>query len=585
MRRLLKSSMLGLLAALVLPAVFPAAAHAAGRTTFTPQITNSQDASPGEYPYMVSLQAEGFGHFCGGSVIDPEWILTAAHCIDGSDIQVYVNSIDLEAGDGDTIEVAEQIVHPDYVSVEQGDDIALLRLAAPTDAEPVDLVDADTLDLAEAPTNVTLTGWGGLTTDQENQTSPTILQEADMPIISTPECVAMLDGFDSGGDFDEETMICAGAPEGDADGGVDACQGDSGGPLVATEAGRRIQVGIVSWGPTCGLSPTAYTRISTYFDFITQTMSGETPEPEPTDDVLDNTTRLAGANRFATAASLATNRFDAGVPVAFVVTGTAFADALAAAPVAASLGGPVLLTTRDSLPQESIDALTALAPQEIVVVGGTGAVADGVAAQLDGLTEGPVTRVAGNNRFETAAALMQVGFEDANGPFVVLASGESFADALGGAAYAASPSPSPLLLTGRDALPDATRAELERLGTEFVMVLGGTGAIGDAVTADLEGMGIVVDRIAGATRYETSAAIAELFGGADEVLVATGTAFPDGLVAGALGLPLVLVPPGELPSATSGAIEGLGATSLLVLGGTGAVSDQQALELDELVGG
>lgn len=572
--------------ALLVSVAFPSVADA--RTSFEPQITNSADASVGEYPYMVSLQADGF-HFCGGSVIDPEWVLTAAHCIDGSDMDVYVGSIDLE-GDGDRIAVAEQIVHPDYVDPTRGDDVALLHLAAPTDAPPVRLIAADELDLEAAGTSVTLSGWGYA--DADRTVSPTILQEASMPVIDDIECAAILDEWDgsSGDDYDAVSMLCAGSPNAaDGDMGTDACQGDSGGPLVATRDGARVQVGIVSWGPTCGQTPSAYARVSTYLDFIEATMAGETVAPEPApapDGTLDNTVRVAGASRFATAAALATDRFEPGVGTAFVVTGGAFADALAAAPVAANLGGPVLLTTRDAVPQETLTALESLTPTEIVVVGGTGAVSDAVLAELDGLAASGARRIAGANRYETAAALVADGFPGIEDAFVVLASGESFADALGGAAYAASPTPTPLLLTAPGALPDATIGSLQEVGAAFVLVLGGTAAVSDEVLAELEAMGIAAERVAGENRYETSALLLDRFGGADEVIAATGASFPDGLVAGALGLPLVLLPPGsDIPQGSADAIERIGASSATVLGGTGAVSDVQAFALDELVGG
>lgn len=579
-------ALVGVLA--VLLATVASASVAAARAVYEPQITNSADASPGEYPYMVSLQSHGF-HFCGGSVIAPEWVLTAAHCVDGDDIDVYIGAVDLD-GDGERIAVDGRIVHPDYVDATRGDDVALLHLSEPTEAPPVRLVAADELDLEAAGTPVTLTGWGYA--DADRTVAPTILREASMPVIDDAECAQVLAAWDgaSGDDYDPVSMLCAGSPNtADGDLGTDACQGDSGGPLVATDSGERVQVGIVSWGPTCGQTPSAYARVSTYLGFIEAAMAGGAGDPEPDqvpDVVLGNTSRVAGANRYATAAALAADRFEPGVDIAFVVTGGAFADALAAAPAAANRGAPVLLTNRDAVPQETRTALESLTPSEIVVVGGTGAVSDAVFAELDALAIGGARRIAGRDRYETAAALVADGFAGLDDAFVVLASGESFADALGGAAYAASPAPSPLLLTAPGALPDATAAALREIGASFVLVLGGTAAVSGAVLAELDAMGISAERVAGANRYETSALLLGRFGGADEVVAATGASFPDGLVAGALGLPLALLPPGAgVPDATAEAIQALGASSMLVLGGTGAVSEGQALSLDELVGG
>lgn len=580
-RASLKSSTLAVTTTLLAVLGLPDVADATTATA-QPKITNGRDAPPGEYPYMASLQAPGFGHFCGGSVVDAEWVLTAAHCADGSRIEVVVGTADLASG-GDRIEVDRQIVHPEYDDrTSHAHDIALLHLATPTTVEPLDL--AETAAFEAAGTAVTVTGWGSTSPDDPDDPGddqgeqPTVLQEATFPILDEPTCHAELDVYG----YDEGLMLCAGAPDPEGTDGVDACWGDSGGPLVTETGDRRLQVGIVSFGPGCAYHPSAYTQVSAHAGFVAEVLAAA-------DGQLDRTVRIAGPTRAATAAELATTYFDPGVAAAFVVTGAAFPDALAAASTAAVLGGPVLLAERDALPAETTDALRALAPQRIVVVGGTGAVSDAVAAELAGHTSGEVSRVAGANRYETAAALSMGAFPDGPGPAdaVVLASGESFADALSGAAAAAAEPSSPLLLTGRDTLPDATRSEIVRLAPAGVYVLGGTGAVSDAVVAQLTDLGVEVVRVAGADRYETSAAIVEtIFEESEVVLAATGAAFPDGLVAGALGLPQILVPPdGSVPVATERAITGLGATSLVVLGGTGAISHAQALALDELVGG
>ena len=91
---------------------------------------------------------------------------------------------------------------------------------------------------------------------------------------------------------------------------------------------------------------------------------------------------MAGPDRFATAAAISASEFGTGVPVAYVATGMNFPDALAGGPVAAINGGPILLVTKDTIPDATATELTRLAPQEIVILGGTGVVSIGLEAQL-----------------------------------------------------------------------------------------------------------------------------------------------------------------------------------------------------------
>lgn len=547
---------------------------------YTPQITNGTNATAGAYPFMVALvspdAASNFdGQFCGGSLIASDWVLTAAHCAEGlnpADVEVLVGARDLSTGEGTLVPVDQVVVHPDYNDpLAMANDVAMLHL---TEEQSVDTIEpASDATREAAGTRLRLTGWGGLTTDQDNPTFATILQQADMPVVADDVCETQI------GELDHDTTVCAGAPLPGAIGGIDACQGDSGGPLFATLSNRWIQVGIVSWGPSCGNTLSAYTSVQSVRPFIDDTLAGIIP-PAP-----DSVTRIAGVDRFDTAAQLATERFEPGVAAAYVVTGDFFADALAAAPAAASVASPVLLTHRDELPQSTIDALETLAPESIVVVGGEGVVSTAVRSQLATLTTGVVTVIAGQDRYETAALVSEVGFVDAEGLSVVIASGEHFFDALPGAALAASAPASPLLLTTRDSLPATTAAELERLLAANVYVMGGTAAVSDAVVAEIEALGATVTRVAGVDRYDTSAQVASIFGGADEIIVATGTAFADGLVGSALGEPLLLVPAGSIPTSVSDAISALGATRALVLGGSNAVSDAQVDALTSLFGG
>lgn len=189
--------------------------------------------------------------------------------------------------------------------------------------------------------------------------------------------------------------------------------------------------------------------------------------------------RVHGADRFATVAALARDERDAPVPVAYVATGADFADALAATPAAVGRGGPVLLTAAHTLPGATADALASLRPEEVVVLGGTQAVAEDTVERIGEVAGAPVTRVAGRDRYATAAAVASRAFSP-DIDTVYLATGRSFPDALAGGAVAGREG-TPLLLAGADELPAPTRAALDRLDPCHVVLLGGTAALSAAV--------------------------------------------------------------------------------------------------------
>ena len=202
-------------------------------------------------------------------------------------------------------------------------------------------------------------------------------------------------------------------------------------------------------------------------------------------------------------------------------------------------------------------------------------------------SRGPI-RIAGADRYETAVRISAAAFED-GAEVVVLASGESFPDGLAAGPLAAL-NEAPVLLTAKDALPEITVDELERLEPVEVLVVGGPAAVDDAVLAAIETLlDVVPSRIAGATRYDTSTAVASLFPSpAPVVFVANGVDFPDALAGGAAAAlaqaPLLLTPPDALPQPTGDQLARLAAPETLVLGGTGAVSDAVLASIDERVG-
>lgn len=189
-------------------------------------------------------------------------------------------------------------------------------------------------------------------------------------------------------------------------------------------------------------------------------------------------------------------------------------------------------------------------------------------------------RISGADRYITAVELSQEGWESSD--TVVLARGDNYADALAGVPLAKMHD-APLLLSRTAKLPADTYEEIKRLGAKTVHVLGGTGAISDAVVKQLKSDGITVERISGADRFETAAKIAEKFGKSESAIVVSGTNFPDALsvasYAGSEGTPILLSRTDSVPNATKAALVKLGVENSLIIGGTGAISEQAASEL------
>src|SRR5687768_6600623 len=300
--------------------------------------------------------------------------------------------------------------------------------------------------------------------------------------------------------------------------------------------------------------------------------------------------RLAGSDRFATAAAVSAASFAAGVPVAYVATGMNFPDALAAGAAAAQRGGPVLLVTSSGLPASTASELGRLRPQAIKLIGGSSVVSDGVMEALRGYaTSGSIERIAGANRFATAAQISATTF----GPGVAvayIATGKNFPDALAGVA-AAGAAGGPILLSQPDQLPAETVAELNRLRPGRIVVLGAAGVVSDAVLTALDAHTAgSVTRLAGSDRYATAVAVSTAtFGSGKTVFVATGATFPDALgggpVAGGLPGPLLLVPASGVPSSVAAELRRLDPDRVIILGGTGAVSASVVSQIQAALGG
>jgi subtilisin family serine protease/putative cell wall-binding protein len=288
--------------------------------------------------------------------------------------------------------------------------------------------------------------------------------------------------------------------------------------------------------------------------------------------------RIAGADRYATAAAVSASAFAPGVPVVYIATGASFPDALAGAPAARIGGGPLLLTAGSFIPPPTASELSRLKPGRIVILGGTGAVSTGVESKLKGYAAGGVRRIAGADRYATAAAISATVFPSGTGT-VYVATGANYPDALAAGAAAAR-TKSSVLLVSASSIPGPTAKELDRLNPSKIVIMGGTGVVSDAIAAQLAAYAPTVTRVAGADRYATAVRLSAVSFGANSVsrvYIASGTSFADGLaagpVAGLRGAPLLLVSTRSLPSVVANELKRLDPTQVIIVGGSGVVSD------------
>jgi putative cell wall-binding protein len=540
---------------------------------FSPLVYGGHDAvNPG---WITALFRDG-SFICTASLIDPQVVLTAAHCVDDPDntpgtYNVTIGAEYLYAQDIRRT-VTQIYIHPGWGGRFNDTDLALLALDYPVTSVPVARLNS-TAVWPEFAQPLTVAGWGRY---YEGSGAAQYLQAGDVYAtsgINGPSdplyCALGTAAMGEGGVF------CYGGPV-----DVSACRGDSGGPIMgwstpAASSGDIVVYGVVAYGPTdCGeLFDDIAQSVGGNYDWIMSVVDSIAGPPDPPDAVdvvilggeiavsasveaqlktciTGSVARLAGGNRYQTAAAISQATFSSA-DGAYIATGFNFPDALAGGPPAALNSQPVLLVN-DAVPASTLAELGRLGVSSVTVLGGPAVVPESVVASLNSLV--PTTRIAGSDRYSTAAAIVQAKFATASTVYV--ATGLNFPDALAGVPAAAGDA-APILLVQQNAIPGATAAQLSRLKPTTIKILGGEAVISAGVAASLGSYASNVIRLSGSDRYVTAAAISKhaFPSGAAKIYIATGLNYPDALAGGpAAGVndaPILLVQTDAIPASTA----------------------------------
>ncbi|XP_026826872.1 chymotrypsin-2-like [Ooceraea biroi] len=248
------------------------------RFPINPQIVGGSKAPQGAYPYIVSLQwgptKETASHFCAGSILNSQWIITAAHCIQAVPnygvllIKAGKNKLSVVESTEQAIEAEKSIPNEQYQGINYSGvgpyDIGMIKLKGSLkftkEVQPIELLNAE-----DEPTgDAALCGWGS--TEDTFPGLPDDLQHIKLMFVDRVTChknVERLTGYSPV----HETNVCTGP----LTGGISACSGDSGGPLIKRYGNKPVLAGVVSWGIIpCGTvgAPSVYAKVSKFNTWI-----------------------------------------------------------------------------------------------------------------------------------------------------------------------------------------------------------------------------------------------------------------------------------------------------------------------------